>query len=156
MLDEIAPAVLLQDTGRPIGKKDGVEWPGFGNVGGGFFEGHYPGNLLVYFGDDPRGPVVCAQINKYWEDYPENMVSKLDFVGIAGVFMMHTRTVSREEIEASRKFAEEVNKKLGAEKQKKVEADALEAKRQEEAAKEMVRLAAIGKKCESNHAKDKA
>lgn len=154
MIDEIAPVVPAQATERPIGEQEGAEYPGSINVGGGFFEGHYPGNRLVAFSG--AEPPIENQVNDFFKERPGAVVTGMWFNG-GTVYVLFTRLISREEADGLQKFSAEVKAKINAEKAKKAELEAETNKRAAEAsaklAEETKRYAELGRRCEQNHGK---
>lgn len=163
MIDEIAKGPIAQPTERPIGEPEVPAYPGDINVGGGFFDGHYPGNKLVFFGMTPEDydasrtndeDVIALKINAFFSSYPGAMVSGFWPVQ-SGVYVLFTRLMSREEAEGIAKYSAEVKAKLAAEAAKRAELEAEQARREAERAKEERRLAELGRICEANHKKTK-
>lgn len=154
MIDEQAPAVVAQATERPIGATEESDFPGNINVGGGFFEGHYPGNKLVAF--EVRAGPLTDQVNAHFASTPGAVVTGMWF-DRGTAYVLFTRLMSREEAEGLQKFSAEVKAKINAERTKKAELDAEQEKRNLEAetkkTTEFLRLAELGRKCEENHPK---
>lgn len=154
MLDDIKELPIAQATERKIGGDENSAYPGNINVGGGFFEGHYPGNRLKIFTALDSVKNLEDEINKFFE-----MSLGLVVTGIwalsYGIAVLYTCLMSAEEVEGIQKFSSEVRAKLDEVKRKKAELAAEEFKRQQDAEKEKSRLAEIGRRCEENHKKDK-
>ena len=160
MKSALEDMTIAQRTDKPIGGREDSAYPGDINIGGGFFEGHYPGNLAKVFESsyDEASKAfhdVDHAMNEFFK-VNQNMVTTGVFpLGEGKVLALFTRFMSTEEVEGIQRFSSEIRAKLDAERTKKAAQLAEEAKRERDAALEQRRLAALGLKCEQNHPKNK-